>query len=77
MLKKNIFEIKSALQNELNTAPTFKELRENLFRKDWFLKIQYKEASKPNQKNEIQDFKVIGVGLERIIHLKDCFFYNK
>ncbi|MBC7750028.1 MAG: relaxase/mobilization nuclease domain-containing protein [Methylotenera sp.] len=74
---KNIFEIKSALQNELKYNPTLKDLRENVFKKGWYLKIQYKEEFKPNQKNEIQDFKIIGVGLSKKIPLKDGYFYDK
>lgn len=74
---KNIFEIKNAMQNELKNNPTLKELRENLFKKGWFMKIQYGEALKSNQKYEIEDFKIIGVGLDKNIQLKDGFFYNK
>lgn len=65
------------LQNELNTASTLKGLRESLYRKGWFMKIQYEEAFNPNQKNEIQDFKIIKVGLKKNIQLKEGFFYNK
>ena len=74
---KNIFEIKNSIHKELNTASTLKELRENLFKKGWYLKIQYKDTFNPNQKNAIQDFKIIGVGVSKNIQLKDGFYYNK
>lgn len=74
---KNIFEIKNAMQNELKNNPTLKEFRENLFKKGWFMKIQYGEALKSNKKYAIEDFKIIGVGSDKNIPLKDGFFYNK
>lgn len=74
---KSIFEIKNSIQKEFNTTSTLKNIRENLFKKGWYLKIQYKEGFRPNPNNEIQGFKIIGVALSRNIELKDGFYYNK
>lgn len=73
---KNIFEIKSLLRNELKTVTNTKELRENLYRKGWSIKIQYKKEYKANQRNEIQDFKIIAGCLDKNMQLKDGLFYS-
>lgn len=74
---KNIFEIKEALLNESKSATTWKELRENLYRKGWSIKLQYKGEFKPNQKNEIQDILINKVGRSQIGQQKDGFFFKK
>jgi hypothetical protein len=74
---KNIFEIKNALLNESKTASSLKELRENLYRKGWFVKIQYKEEFKQNQKNEIQDIYIKNSSRANIVQQKDGFFFKK
>jgi hypothetical protein len=74
---KNIFEIKNALLNESNTTSSLKELRENLYRKGWFVKIHYKGEFKQNQKNEVQDFIIMGVGKNKSVQQKDGFFFRK
>ena len=74
---KNIFDIKNALRNQLESVSTWKELQENMYRMGWFVKIQHAEGLKPNQKNEIKDFKIIGVGLNKSSKIKDGYFFKK
>lgn len=74
---KNIFEIKSALLAESTTTKNWKELRENLYRKGWSIKIQYKGEFKANQKNEIQDVFIKKVGRSQTGAQKEGFFFKK
>lgn len=74
---KNIFEIKNTLLDESKSATNWKELRENLYRKGWSIKIQYKGEFKVNQKNEIQDIWINKVGRYQTGQLKDGFFFKK
>ena len=74
---KNIFEIKNAFLEESKVASNWKELWENLYRKGWNVKIQYKGEFKENGKNKVQDFTIIGVGRNRISQKKDGFFCKK
>ena len=74
---KNIFEIKNTLLDESKSATNGKELRENLYRKGWSIKIQYKGEFKVNQKNEIQDIWINKVGRYQTGQLKDGFFFKK
>ena len=74
---KNIFEIKNAFLEESKIASNWKELWENLYRKGWNVKIQYKDEFKENGKNKVQDFTIIGVGRNIISHQKDGFFCKK
>ena len=74
---KNIFELKSLLRNELKTTTNWKELRENLYRKGWSVKIQYKVKSTVDQKNEIRDIMVKKVGRSETGQLKDGYFFKK
>lgn len=73
---KNIFEIKNALLKESKTISNWKEFQENMYRKGWFVKIQYRGEFKPNQKNEIEDIWIKKVGRSEIAHKKDGFFYK-
>ena len=74
---KNVFEIKNAFQNQLKSVSTVKELQENMYRMGWFVKIRHAEEIKPNQKNEVQDFKIIRVGLNKGSRIKDGYFFKK
>ena len=74
---KNIFEIKSVLLDESKTTTNWKELRENLYRKRWSIKIQYKGEFKANQKNEIQDVFIKKVGRSQTGPQKDGYFFKK
>ena len=74
---KNIFEIKSALLGESKTTINWKELRENLYRKGWSVKIQYKEEFKVNQKNKIQDVFIKKVERSQTGAQKDGYFFKK
>lgn len=73
---KNIFDIKEALLNESKSATNWKELRENLYRKGWSIKIQYKGEFKLNQKNEIQNIWINLVGRSQTGKQKDGFFFK-
>lgn len=59
---KNIFEIKNAILAESKAANSWKELRENLYRKGWSIQIQYTGEFEANKKNEIQDIWINEVG---------------
>lgn len=74
---KNIFEIKNAIFEELNTAKNWKEVKANLFQMGFYIKLHYKEDFKPNQKNEIQDIMVRMVGLSRTADQKSGMFIKK
>lgn len=74
---KKIFEIKNAFLEESKIASNWKELWENLYRKGWNVKIQYKGEFKENGKNKVQDFSIIEVGRNRISQQKDGFFCKK
>ena len=74
---KNIFEIKNTLLDESKSATNWKEFRENLYRKGWSIKIQYKGEFKVNQKNEIQEIWINKVGRYQTGQLKDGFFFKK
>ena len=74
---KNIFEIKNAFLEESKVASNWKELWDNLYRKGWNVKIQYKGEFKENGKNIVQDFTITGVGRNRISQQKDSFFFKK
>lgn len=74
---KSIFEIKEALLNESKSATSWKELRENLYRNGWSIKIQYNGEFEANKKNEIQDIWINKVGRYQIGQLKDGFFFKK
>lgn len=74
---KNIFEIKNALRNENRKAISLHELRENLFKKGWHLKMQYQEATGETKKNKINDILIVGVGSNKSSEQKDGFFCKK
>lgn len=74
---KNMFEIKNALRAENKKAINLKELRENLFKKGWYLKLQFKEATKIDNKNKISDILITGVGNNKSSQQKDGFFFIK
>lgn len=74
---KNIFEIKNALQNENKKALSLNELRENLFKKGWHLKMHYQEANGEIKKNKINDVLIVGVGSNKSSQQKDGFFCKK
>ena len=74
---KNIFEIKNAFLEESKIASNWKDLWENLYRKGWNVKIQYKGEFKENGKNKVHDFTITGVGKNRITQQKDGFFFKK
>lgn len=74
---KNIFELKSLLLNELKTTTNWKDLRENLFKKGWYLRIQYKGEFKTNQRNEIQDILIKKVGRSETGQPKHGYFFKK
>ena len=74
---KNIFEIKNVFFKESKTISSWKKLQENLYRKGWFVKIQYKSELKSNQKNEIQDIWIKKIGDSNIGQHKSGFFFIK
>lgn len=74
---KNVFDLKNSLKKELTNSSTLKELRENLYREGWSMKVQYKNEFRPNYKNEVQDIWIKKLENISASQNKDSFFYKK
>ena len=74
---KNIFELKNIVNKELKASSSLKELRDNLYRQGWAMKVQYKNEFRPNQINQVQDIWFKRVATTTSNQQKDGFFYNK
>ena len=74
---KNIFEIKSAVREEIKKTTNLKQLKANLFQMGFYINLHYKEDFKPNQKNEIEDIIIRMVGLSRTADQKNGLFIKK
>lgn len=74
---KNVFDLKNSLKKELRNSSTLKELRENLYREGWSMKVQYKNEFRPNHKNEVQDIWIKKLENISASQNKDSFFYKK
>ena len=74
---KNIFEIKSAVREEIKKTTNLKQLKANLFQMGFYINLHYKEDFKPNQKNEIEDIIIRMVGLSRKVDQKNGLFIKK
>ena len=74
---KNVFDLKNSLKKELTNSSTLKELRENLYREGWSMKVQYKNEFRPNHKNEVQDIWIKKLENISASQNKDSFFYKK
>ena len=74
---KNIFDLKNSLIQELKTSSSIKELRENLYRQGWAMKVQYINEFRPNQINQVHDIWIKRLATTTTNKQKDGFFYHK
>ncbi len=74
---KNIFDLKNSLIQELKTTSSLKELRDNLYRQGWVMKVQYKNEFRPKQINQVHDICFKRLDTTTPNQQKDGFFYNK
>ncbi|MCZ2083860.1 MAG: relaxase/mobilization nuclease domain-containing protein [Flavobacteriales bacterium] len=74
---KSVFDLKNIVNQELKASSSLKELRDNLYRQGWAMKVQYKNEFRPNQINQVQDIWIKRVATTTSNQQKDGFFYNK
>ena len=74
---KSIFDLKNIVNKELKASASLKELRDNMYRQGWAMKVQYKKEFRPNQINQVQDIWIKRVATATSSQQKDGFFYNK
>ena len=74
---KIVFDLKNIVNQELKASSSLKELRDNLYRQGWAMKVQYKNEFRPNQINQVQDIWFKRVATTTSNQQKDGFFYNK
>ena len=65
------------MNQELKTSSSLKELRENLSRQGWAMKVEYKNEFRHNQINQVQDIWIKRVATTTSNQQKDGFFYKK
>ena len=74
---KSIFDLKNIVNKELKASSSLKELRDNLYRQGWAMKVQYKNEFRPNQINQVHDIWIKRVASTTSNQQKDGFFYKK
>lgn len=74
---KSIFDLKNIVNKELRASSSLKELRENLHRQGWAMKVQYKNEFRPNQINQVQDIWIKRLETTTSNQQKDGFFFHK
>ena len=74
---KSVFDLKNIVKQELKASSSLKELRDNLYRQGWAMKVQYKNEFRPNQINQVQDIWIKRLETTTSNKQKDGFFYNK
>ena len=74
---KSVFDLKNIVNQELKASSSLKELRDNLYRQGWAMKVQYKNEFRPNQINQVQDIWIKRVATTTTNQQKDGFFYKK
>ena len=74
---KSVFDLKNIVNQELKASSSLKELRDNLYRQGWAMKVQYKNEFRPNQINQVHDIWIKRVATTTSNQQKDGFFYNK
>lgn len=74
---KSVFDLKNIVKQELKASSNLKELRDNLYRQGWAMKVQYKKEFRPNQINQVHDILIKRVATTTSSKEKDGFFYNK
>ena len=74
---KSVFDLKNIVNQELKASSSLKELRDNLYRQGWAIKVQYKNEFRPNQINQVHDIWIKRVATTTTNQQKDGFFYKK
>ena len=74
---KSVFDLKNIVKQELKASSSLKELRDNLYRQGWAMKVQYKKEFRPNQINQVHDIWIKRVATTTSNQQKDGFFYKK
>ena len=74
---KIVFDLKNIVNQELKASSSLKELRDNLYRQGWAMKVQFKNEFRPNQINQVHDIWIKRVATTTSNQQKDGFFYNK
>ena len=74
---KIVFDLKNIVNQELKASSSLKELRNNLYRQGWAMKVQFKNEFRPNQINQVHDIWIKRVATTTSNQQKDGFFYNK
>ncbi|SIS52371.1 Relaxase/Mobilisation nuclease domain-containing protein [Kaistella chaponensis] len=74
---KIVFDLKNIVNQELKASSTLKELRDNLYRQGWAMKVQFKNEFRPKQINQVQDIWIKRVATTTTNQQKDGFFYKK
>ncbi|WP_373710180.1 relaxase/mobilization nuclease domain-containing protein [Kaistella sp.] len=74
---KSVFDLKNIVNQELKASSSLKELRDNLYRQGWAMKVQYKNEFRPNQINQVQDIWIKRVATTTTNQQKDGFLYHK
>lgn len=74
---KSIFDLKNIVNQELKASSSLKELRDNLYRQGWAMKVQYKNEFRPKQINQVQDIWIKRVATTTTNQRKDGCLYHK
>lgn len=74
---KIVFDLKNIVNQEFKASSSLKELRDNLYRQGWAMKVQYKNEFRPNQINQVQEIWIKRVAITTSNQHKDGLFYNK
>ena len=74
---KSVFDLKNIVNQQLKASSSLKELRDNLYRQGWAMKVQYKNEFRPNQINQVHDIWIKRVATTTSNQQKDGFFYKK
>ena len=74
---KSIFDLKNIVNKELKASSSLKELRNNMYRQGWAMKVQYKNEFRPNQINQVHDIWIKRLATTTTNKQKDGFFYHK
>ena len=74
---KIVFDLKNIVNQELKASSSLKELRDNLYRQGWAMKVQFKNEFRPKQINQVQDIWIKRVATTTTNQQKDGFFYKK
>ena len=74
---KSIFDLKNIVNKELKASSSLKELRDNLYRQGWAMKVQFKNEFRPKQINQVQDIWIKRVATTTTNQQKDGFLNHK